>query len=72
MSARAAAACESAIYSDVSIGARVVLHSGSMIGADGFGFALTAITMRNSRRWGASRWMRMLKSGRTPASIARH
>lgn len=29
------------IYDDVHIGARVVLHSGSVIGADGFGFTLT-------------------------------
>ena len=29
------------IYTDVSIGARAVLHSGCVIGADGFGFALT-------------------------------
>jgi UDP-3-O-[3-hydroxymyristoyl] glucosamine N-acyltransferase len=29
------------IYGDVHIGARVVLHSGSVIGADGFGFTLT-------------------------------
>jgi UDP-3-O-[3-hydroxymyristoyl] glucosamine N-acyltransferase len=29
------------VYDDVHIGARVVLHSGSVIGADGFGFTLT-------------------------------
>ncbi|MFL6353716.1 MAG: UDP-3-O-(3-hydroxymyristoyl)glucosamine N-acyltransferase [Bryobacteraceae bacterium] len=29
------------IYNDVHIGARVVLHSGSVVGADGFGFTLT-------------------------------
>jgi UDP-3-O-[3-hydroxymyristoyl] glucosamine N-acyltransferase len=29
-----------AIYDDVDIGARVILHSGSVIGADGFGFVL--------------------------------
>lgn len=29
------------IYDDVEIGARAVLHSGSVIGADGFGFVLT-------------------------------
>jgi UDP-3-O-[3-hydroxymyristoyl] glucosamine N-acyltransferase len=29
------------IYDDVHIGARVVLHSGSVVGADGFGFTLT-------------------------------
>jgi UDP-3-O-[3-hydroxymyristoyl] glucosamine N-acyltransferase len=29
-----------AVYDDVDIGARVILHSGSVIGADGFGFVL--------------------------------
>ncbi|MFB3777992.1 MAG: UDP-3-O-(3-hydroxymyristoyl)glucosamine N-acyltransferase [Bryobacteraceae bacterium] len=29
-----------AIYDDVDIGARVILHSGAVIGADGFGFVL--------------------------------
>jgi UDP-3-O-[3-hydroxymyristoyl] glucosamine N-acyltransferase len=29
------------IYNDVHIGARVVLHSGCVVGADGFGFTLT-------------------------------
>ncbi|MGI8959374.1 MAG: UDP-3-O-(3-hydroxymyristoyl)glucosamine N-acyltransferase [Bryobacteraceae bacterium] len=29
------------LYEDVRIGARVVLHSGSVVGADGFGFTLT-------------------------------
>jgi UDP-3-O-[3-hydroxymyristoyl] glucosamine N-acyltransferase len=29
------------LYDDVHIGARVVLHSGSVVGADGFGFTLT-------------------------------
>jgi UDP-3-O-[3-hydroxymyristoyl] glucosamine N-acyltransferase len=29
------------IYDDVHIGARVVMHSGSVVGADGFGFTLT-------------------------------
>jgi UDP-3-O-[3-hydroxymyristoyl] glucosamine N-acyltransferase len=29
------------VYDDIHIGARVVLHSGSVIGADGFGFTLT-------------------------------
>ncbi|MGI9072496.1 MAG: UDP-3-O-(3-hydroxymyristoyl)glucosamine N-acyltransferase [Bryobacteraceae bacterium] len=29
------------VYNDVHIGARVVLHSGSVVGADGFGFTLT-------------------------------
>jgi UDP-3-O-[3-hydroxymyristoyl] glucosamine N-acyltransferase len=28
------------VYNDIHIGARVVLHSGSVIGADGFGFTL--------------------------------
>jgi UDP-3-O-[3-hydroxymyristoyl] glucosamine N-acyltransferase len=30
------------IYSDVEIGSHVILHSGCVIGADGFGFVLTA------------------------------
>jgi UDP-3-O-[3-hydroxymyristoyl] glucosamine N-acyltransferase len=31
-----------AVYDDVEIGSRVILHSGCVIGADGFGFAMAA------------------------------
>ena len=58
------------IYPDVNIGRSAILHSGCVIGADGFGFVLPAIITRNFPRWAAFKSVTTSKSERMPASIA--
>jgi len=58
------------IYGNVTVGDRAVLHSGCVLGADGFGFVRTGDHYEKFPRSGASRSATMWRSARMHASIA--